>query len=230
MVYRAELHLFGLHPRKYRGPLLFFLNRLSVMTSHKPLPNNDLENGYGYFDVRLRDLDRLEERWASKAEQGWNRLIEAKVDMRQAPGQPQAATCSMTKEQVDFFMHGSTTGFKYIAKKYGLTPVQMWNEVEAGLTAMGMHHDDLEDVQSLIFGWKALTTEMLERYRWRYPDRCPLLDVLCTLDDTCPELIEVSDWMLELKGAKNRRRLDLWPELATAPRPKAKAGPSYGSD
>ena len=189
------------------------------MTSHKPLPNNDLKNGYGYLDRRLGNLDHLADKWATKAEQGWGRLIEAKVDMREAPKAADSACCTMTQEQVDFFMHGSTVGFRYIADKYGLSPVQMWSKVQEGLTAVGMHHDDLEDVQCLIFGWKTLTAEMLERYRWRYPDRCPLLDVLCTLDDTCPELTEVQDWMLELKGAKNRRRLDLLPELSTKERP-----------
>jgi len=85
--------------------------------------------------------------------------------------------------------------------------------VEDGLKKVGMHVDDLDDVQMLVFGWRGLTPEMLERYRWRYPDRCPLLDVLCTLDDTCEALNKVQDWMLKLKGAKDRRRLDLLPEL-----------------
>ena len=189
------------------------------MNPHKSLPNNDLTNGYGYLERRLGDLDHLADNWATKAEQGWCRLIEAKVDMREAPKAAEPAPCTMTPEQVDFFMHGATVGFKYIAQKYGLTPLQMWSKVESGLTAVGMHHDDLEDVQCLIFGWTTLTPEMLERYRWRYPDRCPLLDVLCTLDDTCEPLNKVQDWMLELKGAKNRRRLDLLPALTTTERP-----------
>jgi len=121
----------------------------------------------------------------------------------------------LNEKDCAFFVKGSTAGFRYIAHKYELTPVQMWLTVEAGLKKVGMHHDDLHDVQLLVFGWKPLTAEMLERYRWRYPDRCPLLDVLCTLDDTCEELNRVQDWMLKLKGAKNRRRLDLLPALAT---------------
>ena len=112
-----------------------------------------------------------------------------------------------------FFIEGATYGFRYIAQKHGLSPVKMWAKVEDGLRKVGMHADDLDDVQHLVFGWKPLTTEMLERYRWRYPDRCPLLDVLCTLDDSCEKLNVVQDWMLELKGAKNRRRLDILPEL-----------------
>ena len=121
----------------------------------------------------------------------------------------------LSEKDCSFFITGAMAGFKYIAQKYDLSPVEMWRTVEAGLKKVGMHHDDLEDVQMLVFGWKPLTAVMLERYRWRYPDRCPLLDVLCTLDDTCPELNEVQDWMLKLKGAKNRRRLDLLPALAT---------------
>ena len=33
------------------------------------------------------------------------------------------------------------------------------------------------------------------------------------MDETCTELNEVQDWILEIKGAKNRRRLDLLPAL-----------------
>ena len=121
----------------------------------------------------------------------------------------------LSEKDCSFFIAGAMIGFRYIAVKHDLSPIQMWLRVEDGLQKVGMHLDDLEDVQMLVFGWKSLTAEMLERYRWRYPDRCPLLDVLCTLDDTCPELNEVQDWMLKLKGAKNRRRLDLLPALAT---------------
>ena len=112
-----------------------------------------------------------------------------------------------------FFVRGAVDGFRYIANKHEMTPLEMWDVVEDGLKKVGMHVDDLDDVQMLVFGWKGLTPEMLERYRWRYPDRCPLLDVLCTLDDTCEALNKVQDWMLKLKGAKDRRRLDLLPEL-----------------
>ena len=122
-----------------------------------------------------------------------------------------------------FFIKGSMAGFQYIAQRHSLTPVQMWREVEDGLKKVGMHTDDLADVELLVFGWKTLTLEMLERYRWRYPDRCPLLDVLCTMDETCEELNKVQDWMLELKGAKDRRRLDLLPSLvylASKPAPR----------
>ena len=126
----------------------------------------------------------------------------------------------LSESDCTFFVKGAMTGFKYIAQRHSLTAVQMWREVEAGLKKVGMHTDDLADVQLLVFGWKPLTAEMLERYRWRYPDRCPLLDVLCTMDDTCEELNKVQDWMLELKGAKDRRRLELLPSLVyTASRP-----------
>jgi hypothetical protein len=120
---------------------------------------------------------------------------------------------SLSEEDCAFFIQGAMAGFKYIARRHSLSPVHMWRKVEAGLKKVGMHADDLDDVQCLVFGWKPLTADMLERYRWRYPDRCPLLDVLCTMDATCKELNKVQDWMLKLKGAKDRRRLDLLPAL-----------------
>ncbi len=119
----------------------------------------------------------------------------------------------LTEKDTEFFINGARLGFKTIAKTHLLTPAAMWEKTAEGLLAVGMHADDLHDVELLVFGWKNLTAEMLERYRWRYPDRCPLLDVLCTFDDSCQELNRVQDWMLELKGAKNRRRLDLLPAL-----------------
>ena len=119
----------------------------------------------------------------------------------------------LTKKESEFFIKGARYGFKTIALMHGLSPTEMWAKTAEGLLAVGMHRDDLDDVELMVFGWKDLTAEMLERYRWRYPDRCPLLDVLCTFDDSVEELNLVQDWMLELKGAKNRRRLDLLPAL-----------------
>ena len=89
----------------------------------------------------------------------------------------------------------------------------MWTRVEYGLRAVGMHEDDVEFVQSFIFGWVSISEVQMERFRWRYPERCPLLDVLCTLDDTYEELNLYQDKMLELKGSKGRRRLDVIPPL-----------------
>ena len=119
----------------------------------------------------------------------------------------------LTEKDCEFFLRGARCGFRTIALSHGLTPTQMWEKTAEGLITVGMHRDDLDDVELMVFGWKGLTAEMLERYRWRYPDRCPLLDVLCTFSPECDELNEVQDWMLELKGAKNRRRLDLLPAL-----------------
>ena len=131
----------------------------------------------------------------------------------------------LTEKDCEFFLKGARSGFRTIALSHGLTPTQMWEKTAEGLITVGMHPDDLDDVEQMVFGWKGLTAEMLERYRWRYPDRCPLLDVLCTFSPECSELNEVQDWMLALKGAKNRRRLDLLPALPKndAKRPSLKS-------
>jgi len=121
----------------------------------------------------------------------------------------------LSEKDTTFFLRGVTIGFRYIARRHQITPSIMWEIVSDGLLKVGMHADDLEDVEYMVFGWRGLTPEMLERYRWRYPDRCPLLDVLCTLDETCEILNEVQEWMLKLKGSKNSRRLDLLPALPT---------------
>ena len=186
------------------------------MIPSKRIPDNDLNNGYGYLDFRLNNLDNLASKWSAKTGQRWGRLREVKVDMRGVSQTPTPATPStggMTPADAEYFTRASRIGFQYIARRHTLSPMQMWTQVAEGLVVVGMHHDDLDDVQELLFGWKELNAEMLERYRWRYPDRCPLLDVLCTMDDTCPELNEVQDWILEIKGSKDRRRLDLLPAL-----------------
>lgn len=160
---------------------------------------------YGYASSGELNFDSMTLRSKADVEKSWLRPFEVQAFSK--------ASKTLTDQDKDFFIEGAIYGFKYIAKKHGLTPSEMWEKVQDGLKAVGMHTDDLDDVQLLVFGWKPLTTEMLERYRWRYPDRCPLLDVLCTLDETCEKLNAVQDWMLELKGAKNRRRLDILPEL-----------------
>ena len=180
------------------------------MTPLNPGHNNDLSNQYGYRDARRWNLDACTSAWATKSSQGWSRLFELKVDKTKAKN---GGTDPLDQEAADFFTHGARTGFQYIARRHNLRPMEMWKKVAEALLVVGMHHDDLDDVQELLFGWQELSSEMLERYRWRYPDRCPLLDALCTLDDTCPELNEVQDWILEIKGSKDRRRLDLLPAL-----------------
>jgi hypothetical protein len=184
------------------------------MIFQNPGQHNDLSNHYGYRSGRRWDLDRTAAAWATKSSQGWGRLFELKLDKTQRKPQPvKAEEAPLDQEAADYFTKVSRIGFQHIARRHHLTPSQMWNKVSKGLQVMGMHHDDLDDVQELMFGWKDLSVEMLERFRWRYPDRCPLLDVLCTMDETCPELNELQDWILEIKGSKDRRRLELLPAL-----------------
>ena len=165
---------------------------------------------YGYAGVNPLNLDSTSSLLDKTAALPWFRPFEVQA-FSNAVSKP--AVGHLSAQDSAFFIDGAVHGFRWIAAQHGLTPTQMWSKVEEGLKIVGMHEDDLEDVQELVFGWKDLTSEMLERYRWRYPDRCPLLDVLCTLDDSCEKLNAVQDWMLELKGAKDRRRLDILPEL-----------------
>ena len=186
------------------------------MTTQKPLPHNDLKNGYGYLDGRLGNLDMLTDVWASKAEQGWGRLVEAKVDMRGVTSAPASSgTAHMSQEEVDYFTKGARAGFVGIALRHGFTPLQMWDVVEAGMKRLGIHHDDLEDLQHFCFGWAELTPESMCRWSLRYPKRCPLLDVLCSLDHTCSELNAVQDWLLDKKGSYGRTCNDVLPKLPT---------------
>ena len=184
------------------------------MTTAKPLPNQDLTNSYGYMDPRLGNLDALNDVWLSKTEQRWSRLIEAKVDLRGVPPAPER-NVPMTVEEVAYFTKGARAGFVGIALRHGLTPIQMWDVVEAGMKRLGLHSDDLEDLQHFCFGWGELTPESMCRWSLRYPKRCPLLDVLCSLDHTCRELNEVQDWLLDKKGSYGRTCNDVLPKLPT---------------
>ena len=186
------------------------------MTTQKPLSNNDLKNGYGYLDGRLINLDTLTDVWASKAEQGWGRLVEAKVDMRGVTSAPaDSGAPRMTQEEVDYFTKGARSGFIGIALRHGFTPLEMWDVVETGMKRLGVHQDDLEDLQHFCFGWAELTPESMCRWSLRYPKRCPLLDVLCSLDHTCSELNSVQDWLLDKKGSYGRTCNDVLPALPT---------------
>lgn len=163
---------------------------------------------YGYLlrtDASL-NLDTLAGSWDLKKSQPWQRRFELVVKT--------APSCSCISSQfLEDFHRISRDAFRYIAERHILTPFKMWNLVERGLHDVGMHEDDVEFVQSFIFGWAEIEHEQMERFRWRYPERCPLLDVLCTMDDTHEELNKFQDRMLELKGSKGRRRLDVIPPL-----------------
>ena len=175
--------------------------------------NKELNHRYGYAAQRW-DLDTTQKAWTNKSNLEWSRPVEIACTLDAGGGESaEPSTGCITAADAELFTRGSRIGFQYIARRHNLSPMQMWGKVSEGLVAVGMHPDDMGDVQELLFGWKDLSAEMLERYRWRYPDRCPLLDALCTLDDTCFELNQVQDWILEIKGAKNRRRLDLFPAL-----------------
>lgn len=188
------------------------------MTFFEP-SNKPIANTYGYKS-QTHDLDCNVDQWSAWDTKGWSRPFELQV------GHIAGVKSDLTPEQAATFTRVSRLGFQHIARRHNLSPMQMWLEVEKPLMTMGMHIDELDDVQELLFGWKDLTLEMLERYRFRYPSRCPLLDVLCTLDETCEELNALQDWILELKGSKDRRRLDLLPAL---PDPDGvRTSPSYG--
>ena len=92
-------------------------------------------------------------------------------------------------------------------------PVELWSQIQKGLIQLKMTSDELDDVERCLFGWQSWTVGGFERYRFRYPDRCPLLDVLCSLDKTHKELNDLADWLLELKGTKESRSLDALPTL-----------------
>jgi len=188
-----------------------------AMTPHNPLPNNDLRNGYGYKDGRSNNLDILAPQWASKAVQGWGRLREIKIDMRGVNKTPAPIVGSnhLTQDEVDYFTWGARAGFIGIALRHGLSPTQMWSVVESGMRKLGIHADDLDDLQSFCFGWTELTPESMCRWSLRYPKRCPLLDVLCSLDHSCKELNQVQDWLLDKKGSYGRTCNDVLPVLPT---------------
>lgn len=166
-----------------------------------------LRQNYGYKTNNL-NLDCNQNLWHQKLDQPWSRPVDIKV----AHAIPKNK-CPLTPADAERFTRVSREGFQYIAKKHCFNTIEMWQQVSDALVIVGMHHDDLQDVQELLFGWKDLSLEMLERYRWRYPERCPLLDALCTMDSSCEDLNSLQDWLLELKGSKDRRRLDLLPAL-----------------
>lgn len=175
--------------------------------------NEELQNTYGYCSNGC-DLDKAQQAWREKANLEWSRPFESAYTLASGVIKaPEPGTGCMSQVEADFFMQGARAGFQYIARRHNLRPTEMWGATSKALQILDVPPDDIDIVQELIFGWAELTAEMLERYRIRYPKRCPLLDVLCTMDDTCTELNKVQDWLLNLKGSSNRRRLDVLPAL-----------------
>ena len=187
--------------RQYR--LFLFSAIFLAMTSHKPLPNNDLHNGYGYLERRLYNLDALEDKWRTKLEQGWGRFLEAKVDRRVCPthGGPsnKCVACAFTQADVDKFNTVLRDRYKYIAERNGLGPVAMWGRVAERMVALGTHADDLEIVQEFILGWSDLDMAAIHRWSLRYPERCPLLGALTGMDQTCSEVNDLQTWLDSVK-------------------------------
>ena len=170
----------------------------------------DLNSSYGYRErVQSVNLDQSTTSLATHLQRAPNRVLE--VSVTAAPVKTPEKLLCFTPEKRQEFLDVSRLAFRYIAQRHHLTPTVMWKKVEAGLQVVGMHPDDIEAVEQFLWGWHDFTQEEMERFRWRYPDRCPLLDVFCSFDDTLEPLNNLQDWLLEMKGSKGRRRNDVLP-------------------
>tara|TARA_B100000085_G_C18373747_1_gene443434 strand:+ start:69 stop:638 length:570 start_codon:yes stop_codon:yes gene_type:complete len=172
-----------------------------------PARPGDLPN-YGYQPERQTNLNKLDFRWQRIANQNWLRPFEVPVTKAPTP-----CACSFTPESLQEFHVVCRESFRHIGQRHNIPPRQLWLRIEAGLQVMGMHSDDIDACEQFLAGWIDFSLEEMERFRWRYPERCPLLDVLCSLDDTYERLNRYQDWILEMKGSKGRRRNDVLPPL-----------------
>ena len=168
---------------------------------------NDLNRGYGYGYLNQMAFELSPSWYELLHRRKWQRAFELKVST--SSEQQCCIGCSMTQEDLDFFTKGIRDGLTYIAKRHGLSPTEMWKQVESGMRVLGVHQDDINEIQSFCFGWFELTPQAMHRWTERFPDRCPLLDVLCSLDQSCKELNATQDWMLRLKGSEGRTRNDV---------------------
>ena len=170
---------------------------------------------YGYSAHRDSNLDAVSGLVDAAIAQPWWRAFEVQAFSKAVCSSNNCSChgCLMTPEDIEYFNQGARGGFQYIAQRHGLNPVEMWAIVERGMKKLGIHHDDLENLQHYCFGWLDLTPEAMHRWAIRYPKRCPLLDVLCSLDHTCNDLNDVQDWLLDKKNSYGRTRNDVLPVL-----------------
>lgn len=159
------------------------------------------------------NLDVFAKYWEGKYSQRWYAPLSITVRTPTVkPAQP-AALPAVSEADVLRFNKVVREAFIYIGARHCMGPVELWSQIQKGLIQLKMTSDELDDVERCLFGWQSLTVEGFERYRFRYPERCPLLDVLCSLDKTHKELNDLADWLLELKGTKESRSLDALPTL-----------------
>ncbi len=187
------------------------------MSFFEPRTETDLKRRYGYGHSNTVSYDLELYKWSPQAQQEWHRVFEVltsiQVEIPQQPDPCECVGCCMTPEEIAFFDKGARGGFRYIAERHELSPIEMWKVVEDGLQKLGLHSDDLDDLQAYVFGWVDLTPEEMHRWACRYTKRCPLLDVLCSLDHTCEELNATQDWVLSTKGSYGRTKNDVLPAL-----------------
>ena len=186
------------------------------MTYFDQRSETDLKHGYGYGHLNRLSFELAPDWYESLQSREWQRVFEVMQGAFEPAG-PAAECgccgCLMTPEEIEFFNGGAREGFRYIALRHGLQPTEMWDLVENGMRSLGIHDDDLDDLQSYCFGWTELTSQAMHRWALRYPKRCPLLDVLCSLDQTHEQLNAVQDWLLSTKGSYGRTRNDVLPAL-----------------
>jgi len=184
---------------------------LVKMTYFHP-SNKELNQTYGYASQRW-DLDATQKEWTDKNNLDWSRPVEADLTINSGVETVGTHPGCMTAKEAAFFTKGARAGFKFIGQRHNMTPVQTWEKIENGMKRLGIHLDDLESVQSFVFGWEELGPDQLQRWALRYPKRCPLLDAMCSLDSTCAQLNATQDWLLAAKGRYGRTRSDVLPAL-----------------
>ena len=175
--------------------------------------NTDLHKGYGYYGVGdgLLDFDRHRDDLERIEGQGYRRYFELAVAGFKIPESPKFQP--LTQQEVDRFNLVCSRAFRLLGKNTCSSPTEVWQKLKKQLIIQDVCPDDCNDIELFCFGWKEFAINEMERYRYRVPNNCPLVDALYILDDSYEPLNELREWIYKMKSKQDSRDPKVMPSV-----------------
>ena len=163
--------------------------------------DTDAANSYGYATPTKTgiDLEQGTPRAQHYARVTSNRPLE--VAIYQASRQSkQPDIPGVTQQHIRWHNEVCRQAFYAAGILHSWGPLQTWYRVRATLEDLRVAQDDICDFERVCMGWKEITMAEVERYRYRYPGDCPLVEALVPFAGDHQELKELRAWIAEVKA------------------------------
>lgn len=164
-------------------------------------PDTDAANSYGYATPTEKGIDLEQGTHRAQHHAGVNSNRPLEVAIYQTTRQSKRPDISgVTQKHIRWHNKVCRQAFYAAGILHGWGPLQTWYRVRATLEDLRVHQDDICDFERVCMGWKEMTMAEVERYRYRYPGDCPLVDALVPVAGDHQGLSELRAWIAEVSA------------------------------